>query len=314
VFAGLIPVSPLGGIPPSSAFWELKADQVLNRVFEAETAIEVEVLDQLTSPTPEDTAPDPATPSARPPATPTAASAQPTSSPPPPAPAAAAAHPGAGTRIGAPMAWLGSERGLILAGIGITALFAAGGTLGVVGLWSQSQDSLREERKLLLLERLRSYGPVAATPAGGSAGAAAATAPGVTDGLPPPPPTEPWMQELASLPSSGEPTPQPIRVPVSGRITTAAPPAAAGSGSPAAASTPRVSGGSGVAYPPLLVGVVQVPGRGGSAIFQVGNSSTTVGLGESIGSSGWRLVSAAGDSALIERGGEQRRLSIISGF
>ena len=308
-------MSPLGGIPPSRAFWELKADQVLTRVFEAETAIEVEVVDQPSSPTPEFSPPGPAAS-----ATPTAASAQPATPPPPPA--ATGPIPGASGPTSKPMAGLGSEQGLILAGIGITALIAAGGTLGVVGLWSQSQDSLREERKLLMLERLRSYGPVAASPVasppGGSAGAATATA-GVTDGLPPPPPTEPWMQELASLPSSGEPSPQPIRVPLSGRIATAAPPAAAGSsgngsGNPAAASTPRLSSGSGLASSPLLVGVVQVPGRGGSAIFQLGNSSTTVGLGESIGSSGWRLVSAAGDSALIERGGEQRRLSIISGF
>jgi hypothetical protein len=65
---------------------------------------------------------------------------------------------------------------------------------------------------------------------------------------------------------------------------------------------------------PELVGVVQIPGRGGSAIFQMGGSSTNAGAGEVIGSSGWRLVSTNGESAVIERGGQQRRVSISSGF
>ncbi len=232
-------MSPTRGIPTSRAFWELKAEQVLNRVFEAEppadTAIEVEVLE-------------------RPPKSP------------------AAAEPG-------------QQLSLVLAGVGITALIAAGSSLLLVSLWSQSQQALRQERNLLLLERLRNLGPAAADPAG--------------DGLPPPPPSEPWMQELASLPSSGAPAAEPLRVPVSGERITSPPPAATGS-----------SGGSA----PQLVGVVQVPGRAGSAIFQVGGSSTSAGVGESIGGSGWRLLSANGDSAVIERGGEQRRLSISSGF
>jgi hypothetical protein len=59
--------------------------------------------------------------------------------------------------------------------------------------------------------------------------------------------------------------------------------------------------------------VVQAPGHSGAAIFQIGNSSTSAAVGESIGSSGWRLRSANGDSAVIERGGEQRRVSISSG-
>jgi hypothetical protein len=62
------------------------------------------------------------------------------------------------------------------------------------------------------------------------------------------------------------------------------------------------------------VGVVQIPGGGGSAIFQLGISSTSAAVGEAIGNSGWRLQSASGESAVIERAGEQRRLSISSGF
>jgi hypothetical protein len=119
------------------------------------------------------------------------------------------------------------------------------------------------------------------------------------------------MQELATLPSRGTPAAEPLRVPVSDRITSPPPAASGGSSARSGGATP--SGGSG-GTTPQLVGVVQVPGRSGSAIFQVGGSSTSAGVGESIGGSGWRLVSASGDSAVIERGGEQRRLSISSGF
>ena len=231
-------MSPKRGIPTSRAYWELKADQVLNRVFEAAC--------QQTS----------------------------------------TRNPRARQARSWPE-WMGNHSGLVITCIGVTSLIAAGGGLLLIGLWSQSQQSLRQERNLLLLERLRNLGPAAAEPAEAMSAAA-------TDGLPPPPPQEPWMQELASLPSSGAPSAEPIRVPVHEQISSP-PPAASGAA-------------------PQLLGVVQVPGRSGSAIFQVGVSSTSAAVGESIGSSGWRLVSAGGDSAVIERGGEQRRLSINSGF
>lgn len=271
-------VSPIRGVPTSRAYWELKADQVLNRVFEAEAAIEVEVLDRP----PESPAKPPTAPSPR------------------------------QRRQQAPRswpAWMGNQPGLILAGIGVTGLIAAGGGLLLIGLWSQSQQALRQERSLLLLERLRNLGPAAAEPAASTSAESTETSTSTTssDGLPPPPPNEPWMQELATLPSSGAPTAEPLRVPVNGRIASP-PPAASGGG-----SRPATASSSGSAAP-QLVGVVQVPGRSGSAIFQVGDSSTSAGVGESIGGSGWRLVSAGGDSAVIERGGEQRRLSISSGF
>ena len=64
---------------------------------------------------------------------------------------------------------------------------------------------------------------------------------------------------------------------------------------------------------PPLVGLVGAPGQAGSAIFQVGDTSTNVNVGESIGSSGWRLKAADGESALIERGTEVRRIAIVAG-
>jgi hypothetical protein len=81
---------------------------------------------------------------------------------------------------------------------------------------------------------------------------------------------------------------------------------------PAPAATLPVAPATGAT--PELLGVVQIPGKPGSAIFQVGGSSTNALVGEGIGSSGWRLVSTSGDSAVIERGGTSRRVSISSGF
>jgi hypothetical protein len=64
---------------------------------------------------------------------------------------------------------------------------------------------------------------------------------------------------------------------------------------------------------PQLVGLVGAPGQAGSAIFQMGDISTNVNVGESIGSSGWKLRAADGESALIERGTEVRRIAIVAG-
>jgi hypothetical protein len=57
-----------------------------------------------------------------------------------------------------------------------------------------------------------------------------------------------------------------------------------------------------------------MPGKPGSAIFQIGSSSSNALVGESIGSSGWKLISAQGDTAVIERGGQRRRVNISSGL
>ena len=202
----------------------------------------------------------------------------------------------------------------------MTVMVVAGMALVVLGLWNQSQQAIRQERNMLLIERLRTMGP-GTTPAQANepAQAAAAVGSGEDGELPPPPPGEPWMEELATLPASSAPAADVLQVPINSRLTSPAP-AATGS-----ASTPGGSASSGAGFSgggnsggggnaPQLVGVVQVPGQSGSAIFQLGGSSTSAAVGESIGSSGWRLRSASGDTAVIEKGGEQRRISISSGF
>ena len=61
---------------------------------------------------------------------------------------------------------------------------------------------------------------------------------------------------------------------------------------------------------PQLTGVVQGPGGNGSAIFQLGTTSLSAGIGESIGSSGWRLDSISSGGAVISQHGQQRTLSV----
>jgi len=195
----------------------------------------------------------------------------------------------------------------------LVAVFAGAGlitaTSGVLALsqWNRFQESLQQERNLLLVERLRSFGP-AAQPAQPTPPApvlappvqAAAPSGGPVDdaGLPPPPPSEPWIEDLGALPQQPRPA-QPLRVPVSPALAAAAPP-------PVRRRAP--------AGPvPLLVGVVAVPGKPGSAIFQMGGSTSTVAVGESIGGSGWRLIASQGDSVQIENQGEVRRISIGGG-
>ena len=282
-------MSPSQAPPRSRIYWEIKADQVLNDVFNqaanqaaqasahhqvsahhqasdyqdnVERAIEVEVLEPA------------ALKAARPPA-----------------------H------------WQASpSQLLVFAGIGLAGLLVAG--IGL-GLWSQSLQTLRQEQNLLLLERLRNFGPA------GSAQVSDAAVPKAEPGSVvgqatsaelPPPPNEPWMQQLASLPGGQAAAVQhlpPATVRANDQISRPAP--AVTLLPPAAAIRP--AGGS-ISSTPLLMGVVQAPGHGATAIFQIGGSSSTAAVGELIGDTSWRLRSASSDSVLIERGGQQRQLSL----
>lgn len=285
-------------IPTSRAYWELRAEQVLNRVFNPEAPIDVEICDTPEPPaagTP--AAPRPRTRSAT--ATPAARRAAPRPQP--------------------------SQPGLMVAGAGLLITATAALGLVILSLWQQGQQALRQERNLLLVERLRAMGPLAAAPVGldpstaaprpqqlpGAPASATEAAAAADQAGVPPPPSEPWMEELASLPASSAPPAKVLRVPMNRRISSPAPASAA------PPSTPARPGPASPAAPadlPQLVGVVQVPGRPGSAIFQVNGSSTSAAAGESIGGSGWRLQAASGDSAVIERDGIQRRISISSGL
>ena len=283
-------VSPVRGIPTSRAYWELKAEQVLNRVFEPEKPIEVEVCDTPAAFSNAGSIPVelhdlPPAPAKQPTSKPKQASAK------------------------------RRQPSLLLAGASVTVMVVAGMALAVLGLWNQSQQAIRQERNMLLIERLRTMGP-GTTPAQANEPAQAASAVGAGgDGeLPPPPPGEPWMEELATLPASSAPATDVLKVPINSRLTSPAPAATGSASTPGGSASSGAGNSGGGGNAPQLVGVVQVPGQSGSAIFQLGGSSTSAAVGESIGSSGWRLRSASGDTAVIEKGGEQRRISISSGF
>ena len=64
---------------------------------------------------------------------------------------------------------------------------------------------------------------------------------------------------------------------------------------------------------PALVGVVHAE-VGGSAIFQIDNQSLSATPGESIGNSGWSLLSLSSTGAVIERNGKRQSLSIRGAF
>jgi hypothetical protein len=229
----------------------------------------------------------------------------------------------------------------MLAGVGLLGALAA---VLLVQQWAGLQRNLSQERNLLLVERLRALGPATApasapealatppapvldpSPATTEAAPLAANAPAPPaptrqvasfDSLPPPPPEEPWMAQLSTLPPTGGRAP--LRVPVNPRLTAAAPAAAPTASSPAAVNRPAASRPNGALRPrsaaplPQLVGLVGAPGRAGSAIFQVGTTAMSVNVGEQIGSTGWLLRAADGESAVIERGTEVRRIAIVAG-
>lgn len=280
----------------------------MNRVFSPEMAIDVEVFDPPPVPPPPPAPPAPgartaASPAATPGARRAVAGGQ----------ASARRHPPVGQS---------PPSALVLASVSLGITTVAGLGLVALQLRSQDQQAIRQERNLLMMERLRAMGPASPDPAasigsiqpGAAAGGLEAVA-AAEDGLPPPPPAEPWMQELATLPPSSAPGARVLKVPMSGSVGRAAP-AATGTGTSSATPRPGSStgsGGSGGGPAPQLIGVVQAPGHGGSAIFQVGGSSTSTSVGETIGASGWKLRSANADSAVIERNGEQRLISISSG-
>jgi hypothetical protein len=276
------PRRPLRGIPTSRAYWELKAEQMMNRVFDPEATIDLDVAAQA--------------------------------EPPPPLPAATPIRRLRGRPApAAPAPTRPDRHTLLLTAMGGVCMISVASSVLYLTHSSRMQQALTQERSLLLVERLRSLGPANPAPLGAVGGALASGSqpllPSSGDQLPPPP-EEPWIEQLSQLPQQEGARAPVLRVPVSPKLAAAAPPASGG-GAYTERSAAPVGGGGAV---PELVGVVGSAGRPASAIFQMGGSSTSVNTGEAIGGSGWRLRSADGDTALIERGGEVRRISISNGY
>ena len=296
-------MSDLKRLAISRAYWELKAEQMMNRVFDPDQTIDLHV-DPEVAPSPH-----------RPPAggsTPwtgrgqRSLAAQATANDPPQEAVPPPPHPRPSGHPPTPWLWLA------LAGMGLVSTIAA---LLFVQQWTQLQRSLSQERNLLMVERLRSLGPanpepmptqvqLLTTPAAPSLEAIPRgqqlVAPGaqVAESVaPPPPPEEPWMQQLSELPLAAPATAPLLKVPLSPKLARAIPATSSASPGPI----------------PQLVGLVAAPGKPGSAIFQIGATSTSVNVGETIGGTGWRLRSTDAESALVEREGVARRLAIVGG-
>ena len=298
-------MSDLKRIPISRAYWELKAEQMMNRVFDPDQTIDLQV-DPEVAPSPHRPPDGGSTPwTGRGQLSLTAqatAKDPPQEAVPPPPP-----HPSPSGHPPTPWPWL-----VALAGMGLVSTIAA---LLFVQQWTQLQRSLSQERNLLMVERLRALGPanpepmptqvqVLTTPAAPSLEAIPRGQPFIAPGAqvaesvaPPPPPEEPWMQQLAELPPAAPATAPLLKVPLSPKLARAIP-----------ATSSAIPGPI-----PQLVGLVAAPGKPGSAIFQIGATSTSVNVGETIGGTGWRLRSTDAESALVEREGVARRLAIVGG-
>ena len=141
----------------------------------------------------------------------------------------------------------------------------------LAGNWQTTNARLEQERQLLLIERLRPQPPIS-TP----------------EPKPDPPAVHKPAPKLSPAPTvSLEPLTLPLRT------------------SPSPVAPPAVQ-----EELPLLTGVVQGPGNGSSAIFQLGNISLSSGIGDTIGSSGWVLESVSENGAVIARDGRRHSLAV----
>ncbi|MDG1059934.1 MAG: DNA polymerase III subunit beta [Synechococcus sp. cluster3_bin.96] len=229
----------------STAYWNLRAEQVMDQVFHAAEpslkAVDIQV----------EPAPDPANNPVAAPLPPTRLSIQP---------------------------W----QQLTLIGVTLGALLCSA---WLARSWQLSEQALYRERNLALTEKLK---------------ARAIPSPSA-----PPKATEPEAEPetVATLPSL-----EPLTLPLSAAIAPiTAPSGASPSSSEAGPAAPAPMS------KPALVGVVHAE-VGGSAIFQLDNQSLSATPGESIGNSGWSLLSLSSTGAVIERNGERQSLSIGGAF
>ena len=149
--------------------------------------------------------------------------------------------------------------------------------------WQLSEQTLYRERNLALTEKLK----------------AAATTPAAASASP-----QPEQAEVVTTPTL--PSLEPLILPLSAAITPVTDTSSTSISKPSAVTpAPMIQ--------PALVGVVHAE-VGGSAIFQLDNQSLSATPGESIGNSGWSLLSISSTGAVIERNGERQSLSIGGAF
>ena len=227
----------------STAYWNLRAEQVMDQVFHeavpALKAVEIQL----------EPAPDPANHPVADPLQTTPRSTQP---------------------------W----QQLTLIGVTLGALLCSA-WLG--RSWQLSEQTLYRERNLALTEKLKA------------------------DATPPPTASASPQQEQAEVVTTPTlPSLEPLILPLSAAITPVTDTSSTSISKPSAVNpAPMIQ--------PALVGVVHAE-VGGSAIFQLDNQSLSATPGESIGNSGWSLLSISSTGAVIERNGERQSLSIGGAF
>jgi len=116
------------------------------------------------------------------------------------------------------------------------------------------------------------------------------------------------LERLGPLPSQAPPKAEPPAVPplpVAAPIRVAIP-----AELPPLAPLPAAATAAEPQDLPELLGVVQVPGQTGSAIFNTKGGSVSSGVGEPIGATGWRLDTLGSDQVDISRNGLRRQLSL----
>ena len=249
-------------VSTSRAYWNLRAEQVMDKVFEQDAfdagerhLVPVDVAVEEPTPTP-----------------------------------AEMATPAASTKAQDSTLWLLP----MLTGIAVASVVSCG---WLIGNWQISQSQLEQERNLLIVERLRQNITPTAVPAPAPAQPqqpshvqqpSQTQQPQLSD-LPPPTTQQPISLAPLTLPIRQTP------------LSTQQPQSPSISPTPDAGLPQEL---------PLLTGVVQGPGGNSSAIFQVGQSSLSAGIGESIGNSGWTLDAINDTGAVIKRNGERRNLSV----
>ena len=261
---------PAGVAPKSRLFWELKADQVLNRIFE----------------------PDTVSPETSGPGTTTEFTDveiihfSPVSNPELPT-----EHADLKTNSA-----IGAKPWVVISLMGLTTI-----ALTAVIQTKTQQNAFEKANNLQLLTQLRQNDSTDNTKNLEQSSKNVAE----SSTIPPTPPSEEWIQELAKLPGSDGSNIDLLKVPLPGAAKQLPVPGANNS-----ISRPTKSSGNSL---PLLLGVIQGVGKSGAAILQWEGSSSSVNAGEAIGTSGWRLRETNSESAIIERGGQQQRISINSG-
>ena len=227
-------------LPTSRSYWTLRAEQVMDRVFDQQTVdlvpVEVSVQDSPPNATNHQRKDEPTATAPR------------------------------------QQLWLVPA----LSGVAMAGLVSS---VWLVNQSTAVRSQLDLERQLLLLNQMREA-PQVSEPST----KAPTTTPTSSEPDLPPPPLEQEPEWVTAL--------EPLTVPVQ----------------PVRQGTPPPPAVDEVL--PVLTGVVQGPGGSSSAIFQINNTSLSLGVGDAIGNSGWSLDAVNEAGAVIARNGERRTLSV----